>query len=206
MKTLNSFSLLTLMVVMTIGFSASVQAMKAPDQVVRETVDSIVKNIQSNRETYKANTNALYAMVENTLVPAIHVPRMANLILGKATSKKSTAAQKAAFAAEFKTFLLRSYATALLEYTGSEKVVYEPISMAPGSDKVTVRAALIASSGSSYPVNLYMSNRKDSQWRAYNLEVAGINFVSTYRATFGEIIAQRGIDGLIADLRQKNAR
>jgi phospholipid transport system substrate-binding protein len=131
---------------------------------------------------------------------------MANLILGKANSKSSTSAQKAAFAAEFKTFLLRSYATALLEYTGSEKVVYEPVVMAPGSDKVTVRAALIASSGSRYPVSLYMSNRKDSQWRAYNLEVAGINFVSTYRATFGEIIAQKGIDGLIADLRQKNAR
>jgi phospholipid transport system substrate-binding protein len=180
--------------------------MKAPDQVVRETVDSIVKNIQNNRETYRSNTNALYAMVENTLVPAIHVPRMANLILGRAASQSATPAQKDAFAAEFKTFLLRSYATALLEYTGSEKVVYEPTAVAPGADKVTVKAALVASSGSRYPVSLYMSNRKDSQWRAYNLEIAGINFVSTYRATFGEIIARKGVDGLIADLRVKNAR
>lgn len=205
MKTLKFLSLFSMLLALNVAF-ASAQAMKAPEQVVRETVDSIVNNIQANRGKYQSDTNALYAMVENTLIPALHVPRMANLILGKDASRAASSAQKAAFANEFKTFLMRSYATALLEYTGSEKVVYEPVKMAAGADKVTVRAALIASSGKKYPVNLYMSNRKDTSWRAYNLEVAGINFVSTYRATFSEIIAQKGIDGLIADLRQKNSR
>jgi len=48
--------------------------------------------------------------------------------------------------------------------------------------------------------------RGDTKWRAYNVEVGGINFVSTYRANFGAVIAQKGIDGLIADLKQKNAK
>lgn len=205
MHTLKSLSVSLFLVALTL-ISSSAYAMKGPEQVVRETVDSIVNNIQTNRAVYQNDTKALYAMVENTLVPALHVPRMANLILGKEASRSASSAQKAAFANEFKTFLMRSYATALLEYTGSEKVVYEPIKMAPGADKVTVKAALIAASGKQYPVNLYMSNRKDDRWRAYNLEVAGINFISTYRATFSEIIAQKGIDGLIEDLRTKNAR
>lgn len=196
--------LIVLLLAVVAGMAAPAHAMKAPDQVVKETVDAIVSNIQTNRAQYQKDTQALYAMVENTLVPAIHVPRMANLILGKKNSRAATPAQKKEFADEFKTFLLRSYAAALLEYTGNEKVVYQPVNAAPDADKVTVKAELISAKGNRYPVILYMSNRKDTQWRAYNMEVAGINFVATYRATFGDIVARRGVEGLIADLRAKN--
>ncbi len=175
------------------------------ETVVKTTVNKLVNNIQTNRALYKSNTQALYDMVENTLVPAIHVQRMSNLILGK-SARRATQEQKVAFANEFKTFLIRSYATALLDYTGDQKVNYFPVEAAPGADKVAVRGELISSSGQAYPISLFMSNRKDTSWRAYNMDVAGINFVSTYRATFGEIIAAKGVDGLINDLKQKNAK
>ncbi len=181
-------------------------AMVAPDVVVKNTVDQIVQNIQTNRATYRADSNKLYAMVESVLVPSLHVDRMAKLILGKNAAKSSTPAQQKAFANEFKTFLMRSYASALLEYTGRESVTYAPVVLKPGADKVTVKATLVASDGQAYPINLYMSNRRDTQWRAYNMEVAGINFVATYRATFGEIVNKKGVDGLIAELRKKNAK
>lgn len=186
--------------------SASSYAMEAPDQVVKRTVDTIVDNIQSNRAQYTQDNQALYSMVDSVLVPAIHVQRMANLILGRENSKLASAAQKQEFADQFKTFLMRSYATALLEYTGSEEVIYEPISLAPNADKVTIKAKLVASDGQSYPISLYMSNRRDDRWRAYNIEVANINFVGTYRTTFGDIIERKGIQGLIDELKSKNAK
>lgn len=186
--------------------SAYAAAMKAPEQVVKETVNTMVNNIQANRDVYTKDSNKLYQMVDSVLVPTIHVERMANLILGRENSKLATEQQKKVFAAEFKTFLMRSYAAALLEYTGNEKVVYEPVERAPNADKVTIKAKLVAADGQSYPISLFMSNRRDTQWRAYNIEVANINFVGTYRATFGDIIARKGIEGLIADLRDKNAK
>lgn len=200
--------LLSLVVTMLLTASVFInqaQAMESPDAVVKRTVDTIVNNIQTNRSTYRASTDQLYSMVEGTLVPAIHVERMSGLILGS-SAKTASAAQRSAFAAEFKTFLIRSYATALLDYTGSEKVIYHPVDMEAGADKVLVKAELVASDGQKYPINLYMSNRSDTKWRAYNMEIAGINFVSTYRANFGGIIAQKGVDGLIADLKQKNEK
>lgn len=186
--------------------ASSLAVQKAPQDVVKDTVNAIVTNIQANRGLYEQDTPALYKMVEDTLVPALHISRMSNLILGRDVSRSSSDAQKNAFAEEFKTFLMRSYATALLEYTGNEKVVYDEVKPNDRGDKVLVKATLIASNGQDYPMSLYMSNRKDTQWRAYNVEVAGINFISTYRSTFGSIIAKKGIDGLITDLREKNAQ
>lgn len=197
------------LVLLVLGFFATSLAhaqMKSPDDVVRDTVDSIVANIQSNRAAYVQNNEQLYSMVDRVLVPTLHVERMSNLILGRENSRLASPAQKKEFAHQFKTFLMRSYATALLEYTGNEKVVYEPMKLAPGQDKVTIKANLIAADGQAYPVKLYMSNRRDTRWRAYNIEVAGINFVGTYRASFGDIVERKGIDGLISDLKAKNAK
>ena len=180
-------------------------AMQAPDEVVKATVNRIISNIQTNRAVYSKDSRKLYAMVEQVLVPSLHVDRMSSLILGK-SARSATAAQKKAFSNEFKTFLMRTYSTALLEYTGNEDVIYEPVKLAPGADKVTIRAILVAADGQRYPVNLFMSNRRDTKWRAYNMEVAKINFVATYRNTFGDIITKKGVDGLIAELKAKNAR
>jgi len=187
-------------------FAAQAQPLSEPEQVVRDTINSIVENIQDNRDIYRNDTEKLYQMIEDTLIPTLHVPRMANLILGRETSRSATPEQKRAFANAFKTSVIRTYAPLLLDFAGSEEVVFAPVEIADGADKVTVNAQLIASSGDSYPISLFMSNRKDTSWRAYNMEVAGINFVSTYRLTYGSIISRKGIDGLIADLNSKNAR
>lgn len=197
---------LSLVFIVFAAFSGQASAMKGPEQVVKDTVDSMVSQLQANRADYKADNQALYDMLDKTLIPALHVPRMADLILGKRFSRSSTKEQKVAFVSEFKTFILQSYATGLLNATGEEKVVYEPVNLEPGADKVKVKASLMSGTGESYPIILSMSNRKDTQWRAYNLDVAGINFIRTYRSSFAQTLEQKGIDGLIADLRAKNAR
>jgi phospholipid transport system substrate-binding protein len=188
---------------MIVSLTSRVEAMTSPDLVVKQTVDSLVQKIQSNRDLYKEDPAALDQMIEETLIPVIHVDRMARLILGK-YSRQASADEIASFATEFKTFLKRSYGAALLDYTGDEKVSYQQLNAKPGADKVVIRADLISSDGQTYPVKLFMSNRKDDRWRAYNMEVVGINLVSTYRSTFGETAARIGVSGLTEELRKKN--
>jgi len=204
MKPIQSFARRFFLVLTVLAFAPQVFAMKAPEQVVRETVDSMVSKLHTNRALYKSDNRALYNMLEETLIPALNVPRMADLILGKEVARSASQAQKNAFVVEFKRFLLQSYATGLLNATGKEKVVYAPVNIKPGADKVKIKASLVASDGSEYPITLSMSNRGDDRWRAYNMEVVGINFIRTYRASFAATLQQKGIDGLISDLRAKN--
>ncbi|MFT6098185.1 MAG: phospholipid transport system substrate-binding protein [Arenicella sp.] len=201
-----SITKLSLVIGMLFMFSAQVQAMQGPQDVVKQAVDTMVAKLEANRATYEVNNQALYDMLDETLLPALHVPRMADLIIGKQAANSATDEQKNAFVKEFKTFLLQSYATGLLNATGKEKVIYEPTELAPGDDKVKVKAKLISASGEEFPIVLSMSNRNDTRWRAYNLDVAGIDFIRTYRSSFALSLKEKGIDGLINDLRGKNAR
>ncbi|MFT6406900.1 MAG: phospholipid transport system substrate-binding protein [Arenicella sp.] len=202
----NAIAKLSLVIGVLFMLSIQAQAMQGPQEVVKQTVDSMVAKLQANRATYEADNDALYDMLDKTLLPALHVPRMADLILGKQAANSATEQQKNAFVEEFKTFLLHSYATGLLNATGKEEVVYEPIKLAAGDDKVKVKAKLISASGEEFPIVLSMSNRRDTRWRAYNLDVAGIDFIRTYRSSFALTLKEKGIDGLISDLRGKNSR
>lgn len=182
--------------------SASAMAAKAPEQVVSDTFNVLISNIEANREAYRADPVALYTMVEEVLTPAIHVQSIANKVLGKHVRNASNA-QKRDFAEEFKKMLLNSYAVLLLDYSGQE-LVLKP-SEVRGEDRVIVRTELVSGTQEAIPIVFYMSNRGENHWRARNLEGAGVNFVTTYRTTFGQIIAKKGLDGLIAELREKNA-
>lgn len=196
----------TLLISLLMAFTVQASAMTGPEEVVKTTVDTMVENLRVNRELYENDNRALYKMLDETLLPALHVQRMADLILGKKMSQKATETQKVQFVNEFKTLLLQTYATGLLNATGEEKVVYEPVNLAPGADKVKIKAKLVTAAGEEFPITLSMSNRRDTSWRAYNLDVAGIDFIRTYRSTFKQTLVEKGIDGLIAELRSKNAR
>ena len=193
------------MFLLTFTFSVNAQTMKGPEQVVKETVDTMVNAIQKNRDAYKADEQALYAMLDETLIPAIHMSRMADQILGKTYARSSSKEKKAEFAEVFKDFIVTTYASGLLSATGKEKVNYKPVNLKPGQDIVKIEAELVSASGEAYPISLYMSNRKDTRWRAFNIEVAGVNFVRNYRSTFRPVLDKKGIDGLIADLRKKTS-
>ncbi|MBL4674465.1 MAG: ABC transporter substrate-binding protein [Arenicella sp.] len=201
-----SITKLSLVIGMLFMFSTQAQAMQSPQDVVKQTVDAMVAKLEANRAAYEANNQALYDMLDETLLPALHVHRMADFILGKKTANSATDEQKNAFVKEFKIFLLQSYGTGLLNATGKEKVIYEPTQLATGGDKVKVKAKLISASGEEFSIILSMSNRNDTRWRAYNLDVAGIDFIRTYRSSFALSLKEKGIDGLIKDLRGKNAR
>lgn len=185
------------------GGTLSANASKSPEDVVMDTFNLLISNIKANRVAYQADPAALYTMVEEVLTPAIHVESIAAKILGK-HARSATPAQITAFAEEFKKTLLYSYAVLLLEYSG-QALVLKP-SRVVGDDRVVVNTELVSSNGEEpIPIVFFMSNRGEPNWRARNVEGAGINFVTTYRATYSQNIARNGMDAVIAELRAKNA-
>ena len=200
---LNNIAPVLTALLLFVSSTLSANANKPPEDVVMDTFKQLISNIDANRAAYQANPAALYTMVEQVLTPAIHVESIAGKILGPHI-RSATPAQKRAFAEEFKKTLLYSYAVLLLEYTG-QNLVLKP-SRVIGDDRVVVNTELISANGEgSIPIVFFMSNRGEPNWRARNLEGAGINFVTTYRATYSQNIARNGIDAVVAELRAKNA-
>ncbi len=175
----------------------------APDELVRTTINELIEELESRRGELQADKRKLYSMVENVVVPHFAVPVIARLVLARHW-RSASESQRDAFADEFKKLLIRTYATALFEYTGKEKMEVRPPKMKEGERRARVETEVTLPDGPPVPVNYSFLQDDAGEWKIYDVDIDGISLVTNYRSSYGQIIGQKGLDGLIADLKEKN--
>jgi phospholipid transport system substrate-binding protein len=59
--------------------------------------------------------------------------------------------------------------------------------------------------GATQPVSIdYEMEKTSNGWKVYDVKVGGVSLVTTYRETFAAEVKDRGVDGLIKSLAEKN--
>jgi phospholipid transport system substrate-binding protein len=180
--------------------AAHVQAAQTPpDELVRVTTEEILRLLRANRELYKRDTSALYAMVDKEVLPHFDFERMSQWVLGRYW-RTATPEQRERFVTEFRDLLVRTYATALLNYR-DEKVVYLPFTGKPDDKQVIVRTEIKQSSGApDIPISYSFYNKGDAGWKVYDVSIEGVSLVTNYRATYADKIRRDGLDALIVSM------
>ena len=112
------------------------------------------------------------------------------------------ASQKPVIINEFRLLLVRTYSSALLEYTDQE-MVYLPTEGSEADGKVTVRTEIEQSGGFPIPID-YRLRLGDDGWKVYDISVDEVSLVTNYRSSFARAIKKNGVDGLIRTLRDRN--
>lgn len=174
-----------------------------PDVLVETTITDLVNELEQRRAELEQDKQKLYKMVEDVVVPHFEIDLIARLVLGKHW-RAATEAQRAAFAEEFKRLMIRTYATALFEYTGNEKMEVIPVRLKEGDKKTTVKTKVILPGAPAVPVNYSFILTKSEVWKIYDVKIDGISLVTTYRSSYNQMVQNKGLDVLIAELKKKN--
>lgn len=179
------------------------RAATAPDELVRQTADEVISQLTENRDALEKNPEKLYQMVNDIVLPHFDFERMSRFVLGKHW-RDATPEQQEKFVAQFKTLLVRTYATALFEYTGQE-IVYKPFRHEEGDKKAVVKTEIQPADGPAIPIEYALAQRGE-QWKVFDVRIDGLSLVTNYRSQYGRIIQNEGVDELIASLAEKNDR
>jgi phospholipid transport system substrate-binding protein len=174
-----------------------------PDKIIHDTAEDVLQILRTDEALRHGDKQRAYALVREKMLPVVNFRRTAQLTLGKYW-RQASEEQREAFAEEFKTLLINTYAAALTQYK-DEKVVYKPFSMKPEEKRVVVQTEVIRANGTKVPVDYYLEHTSNGL-KVYDVIVDGISLVINYRSAFSDIVEKKGIDGLIADLRNKNQR
>jgi len=178
-------------------------AVKSPGAVVKETSDGVINRIESQRAALEENPGQIYDLVNELVIPHFDFISMSRWVLGK-NWKTANDAQREEFIQEFKTLLVRTYARALLEYSG-QVVKYLPVEPGSKPNLAVVKTELGDPGGKPFPV-AYRMYQKNEKWKVVDISVDGISLVSTYRGSFASQIKKNGFDALIQQLVDKNKR
>ncbi len=191
----------TFFVICLVAVSYNVAAAPSPDQVVKQTADGVINRIEQERSQLEQNPDLVYDLVNELVIPNFDFISMSKWVLGK-NWKAASEAQRSEFIEQFKTLLVRTYARALLEYSG-QKIKYFPVEQNPKSNLAVVKTELTSSGAQPFPV-AYRMHQKDETWKVVDVSVDGVSLVSTYRGSFATQIKKNGFDSLIQELEAKN--
>lgn len=172
-----------------------------PDQLVKKTADDVIEVIKNDKDIQAGNQQKIFALAEEKILPNFDFEKVSRLVLGKNWTN-ATPEQKTAFQAEFKTLLLRTYATALSKYK-NQSIEYKPFRMEAGAESATVKTAIQQPGGDPISVDYGLSKKADD-WKVFDIVIEGVSLVTNYRSQFAQEIRQNGLDSLTKKLADKN--
>ena len=180
-------------------FLAPVQAetSTSPMDVVRATSEQVFEELRQHDELSDAQINRL---IDKVIMPHVDFEAFSRLILARHW-RRASPEQREAFIREFRRMLTRTYASSLNQYSG-ESIEYL-MERNDGDGQALVRTQVVRPNGPAIPVD-YRLRRKGDKWLVYDVTIEGVSLIINYRSSFQQIIRQRGLDGLIRQLVERD--
>lgn len=183
-----------------LGSGLSHAAPSAQEQM-QQVSDEVIAALKENSEAISEDPQLIFKLADEIVLPYFDFERMSRLVLGRHWRTASDE-QKTQFTEEFRKFLVRTYGTAMHEYSGQEVEVL-PSNATDDADDAMVRTRIKQPNGPDIPIN-YALTLQDDMWKVYNISVEGTSLVTTYRSSYASIIDREGLDSLIAKLAERN--
>ena len=195
---------LTTLIILLFSFALSPMTIAkniAAETAVLKANNAIFMQLEKRKNELKSNPAVLNTIVEKQVLPFIDFAAMAKLTLGKHW-KTATANQKTRFLQAYRTMLIRSYAKNMVDYAGAVMTIKN--SMSAGRDGYETVRTIITPKGRAAVAANYDVRNKSGQWKAYNIEILGLNLITNFRTNFTREVSSKGLDALIARLEKNN--
>lgn len=193
-------NMMAALAVMLLSCSVSADTL-SPDTLVKNTANDVLEIVRKDKDIQNGDMRKITALAEEKILPHFDFERMSRMVLGKNWSRASKEQQQQ-FINEFRSLLIRTYASALAKYR-NQTIEYKPMRAQPGDTDVTVRTQIVQPGGQPLPID-YSLVKRDDGWKVYDVVIEGVSLVTNYRGQFATEIRQSGMEGLIQRLADKN--
>ncbi len=168
-----------------------------PLELIKETANEVMHDIQRNKAFYEEDNSRLERFISKKVSETFHFQKMTQSVMGRYW-RKATTTQRAEIVEQFRNMLIRTYASALLNYSDKE-IEYLPARIK--NKKAVVLTRISQSGGAGIPVNYKLYQNKAKRWWIYDVVIDGVSLLTSYRGVFKKHIKRGGIDGLIDVLK-----
>jgi phospholipid transport system substrate-binding protein len=177
--------------------AAALPANAGPAQIVADSAQRMLTELDANRAMYKKDPAKLDHLVATVLLPSFDSETAARLVLGQ-TWRTATADERKRFVDAFYHSLLRNYGAALVDFTGDRFKIL-PYNGDPNDTRASVRTEVKRASGEIVPVTFEL-HKTDTGWKAWDVVIDGISYIKSFRTDIGSEVQAKGLDEVITRL------
>lgn len=183
------------------------QAQAAPPADPMKTMQAITTSVQNeikqNRARIEQDPKAIYAVVNQVVLPHVDFVEMAIWLAGKSAWNKASAADQVAFIKEFKVLVVRTYATSLNKYN-DETIEFLPIQTSASSTRVQIASKIHRANKEDLRVD-YRLIFDSGTWKLYDVIIEGVSILKGFQAQFSEHIRNNGLNAVTQEIKLHNA-
>src|SRR3981189_1874702 len=147
-----------------------------PDVLVKNVTLEVVELIAKDKEI-RGNRNKRIQLIDEKVLPHFNFTAMTALALGQSWNKAS-AEQKKRLTEEFKTLLVRTYASALAAFA-EQKLEFRPLRAKPIDTDVTVNVRVLQPGAQPVPID-YSMEKTAAGWKVYDVMGGGVSLGAHY--------------------------
>jgi phospholipid transport system substrate-binding protein len=197
--------LFSLFCVLALAVSAPVLAeVPPPNQVVQGLVDDLGKTMEARRNELSKDRESLLKVIDSIVLPHFDIDYASILVLGQ-NARTATPEQRARFAHAMYNSITHRYAEGLLKYTeGRVRVL--PMQGELNEKRTLVRTQVVLDDGKLVPVDYAFRKTSSGDWKAYDVIIEGISYVTNYRNQVAAEIQKSSLDALTTRLETQGAK
>lgn len=172
----------------------------SPDAVIEGAVTELNEKFSGRKDELSEDRDALYALINDILLPRFDRKLAAQLVLAKHWRTASDE-QRERFINAFYNSLLRKYADGLLEFDEDRIEVVE-FRGDTSAKRSLVKTNVTLDDGTNVPVHYDLVNRGD-RWLIFNVKVEGVSYVSNFRTELDSEIRATSLGAVIERLESE---
>ncbi len=176
----------------------------SPEKVVQKIADDLAAKIGAHRDELKNDHEKLISEIDDILLPHFDIEYASLLVLGR-NARAATPEQRSRFAKAFYNSIAHRYAEGLLNYTRGNVIVL-PFSGELNDKRTIVRTEVVLDDGKKVAVDYAFRKSASSEWKAYDVIIEGISYITNYRNQVAAEIKATNLDSLIERLETQGAK
>ena len=189
-----------LLLILLLGISAPAAMAQAPNAVIEEAMELLASKVENRREELAADEAALYALVNEILLPRFDRRYAAQLVLGRSW-RDANDTQRERFIEAFYSSMVHKYADGVLEFD-KDRIRVLSFRGDDTKPRVVVKTIVTLEDSTKVPVDYGLVHR-ESGWLMFDVTIEGISYVRNFRAEINAEIKSSSLDSVIARLERE---
>ena len=172
----------------------------SPNAVIDSAVAQLTELLDGRKAELAADRKALYALIDEILLPRFDRKFAAQVVLAKHW-RGASGTQRTRFIEAYYQALVRKYADGVLEFD-PDRIEVLPYRGDVSKPRTRVRSAVALDDGSKVAVD-YDLVKRDSGWLVFNVVIEGVSYVRNFRAELDAEIRGSSLEEVIARLERE---
>ena len=181
-----------------LGVLAAPAMAQSPVEIIQETMDLLASGIEGRQEELTADKVALYALIDEILLPRFARKSAAQSVLGRKHWSAASEEQRTRFIEAFYSSLVRKYADGALKFD-EERIEILPFKGDLTKRAVTVKTRVTLDDGKIVAVD-YVLVTRDDRWQMIDVKIEGIGYLKSFREQIDAEIRKDSLEAVIVRL------